>query len=67
MKQFGFQSTHSTEYAILQLSNGISNSLNEMQYTLGIFIDFLKAFDSVDHKILIEKWEKFGKKVKWVK
>ena len=33
-KQFGFQSAHSIEHAILQLSNGITNSFNEKQFTL---------------------------------
>ena len=54
-KQFGFQSSHSTEHAIMQLSNQISNSFNEKQFTFGVFIDFSKALDALDHKILFEK------------
>ena len=38
--KFGFQSAYSTEHAISQLSNGISNSFNENKFTLGVFIDF---------------------------
>ena len=49
-KHFGFQAVHSTEYAILQLSNLISN-----RFTLGGFVDFSKAFDTVDYKIQIKK------------
>ena len=48
-KQFGFQSAHSSEHAILQLSKRNSNVFNEKQST-----DFSKAFDTEDHKILLK-------------
>ena len=48
-KQFRFQSAHSSEHAILQLSNRNSNPFNEKQFT-----DFSKAFDTEDHKILLK-------------
>ena len=56
-KQFGFHSSNSTEPAILQLSNQISNSFNEKQFTLGVFINFSKASDTVYHNILTKKWK----------
>ena len=53
-KQFGYPSSPSTKHAILQHSNRISNSFNETEVTIGAFIDFSKAFDMVDDKILIK-------------
>ena len=53
-KQFGFQSSHSTENPILPLSNRISYPFNEKQFTLRAFIDFSKDFDTVDHQMPIK-------------
>ena len=69
-KQFGFQLNNSTEHAILQLVNDISNYFERGESTLGIFIDLSKAFDTLDHKILISKLEYYeitGKTLKWLK
>ena len=69
-KQYRFQLNNSTEHAILQLVNIISNSFERGEYTLGIFIDFSKAFDTVDHEILISKLQYYGTKgktLKWLK
>ena len=38
-KQFGFQNAHSTEHAILQLLNQITDAFSSGKYTIGIFID----------------------------
>ena len=58
-KPFVFQSAHSTEHAVLQLSNQMINSLNEKEFALEIFIEFSKASDKVDQKALIKKLEKY--------
>ena len=54
-KQFGFQEGHSAEHAIIQLIDQINNCFEKNHFTLGIFIDLKKAFDTVDHAILIKK------------
>ena len=59
-KQFGFQKEHSTEHAILQLTTQILQSFDEDKFTIGVFIDLSKAFDTVDHSILLKKLSYYG-------
>jgi hypothetical protein len=58
--QFGFQSKMSTEYAVNKLLNYITDTLEKNEYGVCIFLDFAKAFDTVNHDILIEKLEHYG-------
>ena len=59
-RQFGFKKGHSIEHAIAQLVDQIYKSFENDKYTVGIFIDLSKAFDTVDHTILLKKLEIYG-------
>ena len=54
-KQYGFQKGHSVKHAIIQLIDQISNNFENNEFTIGVFIDLPKAFDSVEHRILLKK------------
>ena len=54
-KQFRFQKSNSTEYAILQLTRDITDSFEKTEYSLGVFIDLSNGLDTVDHQISIKK------------
>ena len=58
--QFGFQKGKSTEHAILDLNFNIIKALEKKEKACTIFLDFAKAFDTVNHKILLSKLEHFG-------
>ena len=58
--QFGFRSGHSTQQAILCIIDRIQRAINNRNYSCGIFLDFSKAFDTINHNILIKKLEYYG-------
>ena len=58
--QYGFRAQHSTSHALHSAVSSISKALNSKNKCLGIFIDFQKAFDTVNHHILLEKLDHCG-------
>ena len=50
-KQFGFQEVYFTEHVIVQLVDQIKSSFESNQYTLHVFVEFFKVFDTANHKI----------------
>ena len=59
-KQFGFRKNRLTELAVTEVYNRLLDNLENKNYTCAIFLDLAKSFDSVDHKILLHKLEKYG-------
>ena len=60
VEQFGFVKGSSTEKAILNLTEFFYKNLNERNHSIAIFVDFKKAFDLLDHQILLKKMEHYG-------
>ena len=58
--QFGFRSGNITQQAILCIIDRIQRAINNRNYSCGIFLDFSKAFDTINHNILIKKLEYYG-------
>lgn len=58
--QFGFRSRCDTADAVLEFSDACYNALDTNEFLIAVFIDLSKAFDTVDHLILISKLEHIG-------
>ena len=58
--QFGFRPGFSTSDSLISISETIRKSLDKKKYGCGVFIDLKKAFDTVNHTILIQKLEHYG-------
>jgi hypothetical protein len=59
-EQFGFRTSSSTDKASYKLIDGILNALNNRMMVGGIFCDLQKAFDCVNHSILLTKLKYYG-------
>ena len=58
--QFGFRANRSTSHALLSTIENLKEFLDKGSFGVGLFIDFKKAFDTVNHHILLNKLEFYG-------
>ena len=58
--QYGFRQNRSTEHAIIDFVDKITKAIDQGKFSVGIFLDLLKAFDTINHKILIRKLDHYG-------
>ena len=68
--QYGFRKLHSTELAALEFTDQIVYNLEQGKLPLAIFLDLSKAFDTIDHNILLDKLSYYGisdNALKWFK
>ena len=58
--QYGFRTSHSTINAITELYTQVIKGFEERKFTLCVFLDLSKAFDTIDHKTLLDKLHNYG-------
>ena len=58
--QFGFRTKHSTRHALIDITETIRKALDDKKFACGIFVDLQKAFDTVNHEILLKKLSHYG-------
>ena len=58
--QYGFRKKSSTHVALLTFIDKVIQAKENGEYAIGVFLDFSKAFETVDHKILLDKLDHYG-------
>ena len=58
--QYGFRKKSSTHVALLTFIDKVIEAIENGEYAIGVYLDFSKAFDTVDHQILLNKLDHYG-------
>ena len=58
--QYGFRSGYSTNMALINLIESITTSIDKKKCTVGVFVDLKKAFDTINHSLLLKKLDHYG-------
>ena len=58
--QYGFRNSHSATHALIEITEKIRNALDSKYYACDVFIDLEKAFDAVNHTIMLDKLKYYG-------
>ena len=59
-EQFGYRAKHSTNHVIADVTNKLQNYRDNKHFTCLILLHYSKAFDTVDHQIVLNKLQKYG-------
>ena len=68
--QFSFRNAHSTAMALISVYDQILKALQNESYSIGVYLDFSKAFDTINHDILLQKLQCYGIRgiaLEWIK
>ena len=69
-KQVNFRKEHSTNHALIEITEKIKQRCDSGKFVCGVLLDFQKAFNTVNHIILLKKLEHYGipdKSNKWLR
>ncbi len=58
--KFGFREQHSTQQALVLLCDKLYPALDRGEYAIGLFRDFSKAYDTINHIIMLAKLNHYG-------